>query len=380
MRWWWLGLAGPVAALVLFEWVLGDRLLGVRRYRPPPPADDRPDDRDEIARAFRGDPAPDPPADVVAFLRALDAAAGRGRPTAVTAAFDADRLFDQLSRSAPFRRSQLPYDPTTGGGLVRQALWAMASDGGLGWGPRPGGRPAAAAAGWAALATGNRWHDGVEVRAVWPLPRDGEVVAYARHFRAGDTVPVRWWLTRTPLGLRAFDVEDLRYEVRLSREVAERLSDTGDGEPGDPANAAATALRRAAALLAVGRPDEADAALSPARSVTLPPGGFGLRCVLEGQLAAARGNPAAALTWADRAAGSGHDSPAADFLRAAAHASAGRWAEAIRDADRYAARVGPDAASSHIRTAALNERARPETIRTNPPARQSAPTGAFGRP
>lgn len=336
--WWWL-LVIPVAFVAVFE-PAGDWLFGVRVARPAPPAAPPAEDTNEqVQQAFARWPGPGPdPAEpeLVAFLRTVAASAKAGQALETADAFDTTRLYDEVARSDVFARAGLRPNPTSGPRQLRIALWDAVHDTGLG------------------LA-----FDHVEVRKVVRLPAGEERMVYARQRAGGRSVAYRWWLVRTSLGWKAYDLEDLRVGLRLSHQAVQLAAHSGDGEVPAQLLAGLKALQAASDRLNAGQADAADAALAPARAASLPREPFVLRCVLEGAVAAIRGRSAEALEWADRVDAVAPGLPAVDYLRASAYAAAGRWPQAARHARKYLDLLGPDAAACRILGAALAEMGQP---------------------
>lgn len=320
-RWLLLIPAVPVAALVVAE-LAGDWAFGVREVRPDPPRDPAP----ALAPAAPDDPLA---AGAGLFLQSLTAAVRDGRGAD---AFDAERFHAAVTRTDTFRAAGVPADPVGGPVRARIALVDAVR---------------AAAPGLAA--------DAVEVRRVVPGAEPGEFVAAARHRLGGRAGSYRWWLVRTPDGWKAFDLEDVRTGVRLSRQAAAQLA----GPLSPEVKAGLAALGPAAEKLAAGDPDGAAADLELARAAALPRDGYAVRCLVEGGIAAVKGRTTEAREWADRADAASPGMPATDYLRAAAAAAAGEWEAVIGPARAYLEAVGPDAPAARLLGTALRELGRP---------------------
>lgn len=336
LGWWWV----PVVVVVGFGGyeLVGDYVLGVREYHaaapapgPPPPIDDQA--REAFARE-PGQPGPDPlEPELADVLATIGRAAREGHAAEVADAFDADRLYDEITRTELFARSGLRPNPFEGPGVVRAGLWTAVHDGGPG------------------LA----W-DRAVVRKIVPLGPPGEYLAYARQYRGSRSIPYRWWMVRGRDGWKVYDAEDVRVGLRLSRQAAGLFARSSGGSD-VPAEllAALAALRRASEALAEGHTNDAEAALLQVRTVSLPAEQYVLRCVLEGAVAALKGNAADALAWADRADAASPGLPAVDYLRASAHAVKADWPNAALFARKYLDAVGPDVGACRILGTALRE-------------------------
>jgi hypothetical protein len=197
----------------------------------------------------------------------------------------------------------------------------------------------------------------VTLRRVRPLPGGGICVVAARHLLpSGDAVPARWWLARDPRGPGgwvAYDFEDGRLGWRLTEQVAAILSAT-------PAAAETLdALAAARAALAAGSPAAATAHLARGTPSALGPAH---RAQWEFTAASAEltaGNFEAALGHVETAEAVRPGTPAADWLRAAVNARAGRWPEAAESAARYIDALGPDPLASAVLVEASRKLNRP---------------------
>lgn len=322
-RWLLLIPAVPVALLIAAE-LGGDWALGVRVVRPAPTPD---------PPLPAADSPPDPAAAAVGlFLRSFSAAA-RDQHQVATTLLDAERFFAAVTNSDTFRTAGADFDPLTGPVRARLALSEAVRAGGPGFAP-----------------------ESVEVRRVLPGVGANEFVAAARHRTGGRAATYRWWLVRTDAGWKAFDLEDARTGLRLSRQAAAQLV---RGGVSPEARAGLAALGPAGAKLAAGDPAGADAALAPARKATLPADGFAVRCLIEGGVAAMKGRASEAREWADRADAANPGMPAANYLRASAAAAVGDWAAVEGPARAYLDAVGPDAPTARVLGRALLERGRP---------------------
>ncbi len=326
VRWLVLIPAVPVAALVVAE-LAGDWALGVREIRPAPPREPV-----EIRAAFDpGAPRDPAAASVGLFLNDLTTAV-RDRRGSAADRFDAERFHTAVVRSAAFREAGVAAD--TVGGPVRARL-ALTD---------------AVRAGGAGLAA-----DAVEVRRVAAGAEANETIVYTRQRLGGRAGSYRWWLVRTADGWKAFDLEDVRVGMRLSRQAAAQFG--GDVSP--VVKAGLAALGPAAERLAAGDPDGAGAALEPARAASLPRDGYAVRCLVEGGIAAVKGRATEALEWADRADAASPGLPATAYLRASAAAAARDWAGVLAPAREYLNAVGPDAPAARLLGTALRELGRP---------------------
>ncbi|MFO0796735.1 MAG: hypothetical protein U0804_04605 [Gemmataceae bacterium] len=321
-RWLLLVPAVPVVLLVAVA-LAGDWVLGVRVVRPEPPAEPPPP-------AAAPDAAPDPA--VVQTLEAITTAA-RTDPAAAVALLDVERFHAAVARSDTFRAAGVAADPVGGPVRARFALAAAVRAGGLAFAPAS-----------------------VEVRRVGPGVEADELVVAARHRGGGRAATYRWWLVRSAGGWKAFDLEDVRTGVRLSRQAAGQLG--RDGLSAD-VKAGLAALGPAAEKLGAGDAAGAAAALAPARAAALPRDGYAVRCLIEGGVAAMTGNAAEARVWADRATAAVPGMPAADYLRASAAAAAGDWPAVLEPARAYLDAVGPDAPAARLLGTALRELGRP---------------------
>ncbi|HEX4613975.1 MAG TPA: hypothetical protein VH092_37685 [Urbifossiella sp.] len=335
-RWLLAVAAVPVAALVLGE-LAGDWVFGVREVRPDPAREPADATRAAAHAAFAHDTAPADPAaaGVAFFLQSLTTAVRDGKAAAAAERFDPDRFHATVARADAFREAGLTPDPV--GGPVR-AQMALAD---------------AVRAGGAGLAA-----DSVEVRRVVPGADPAEVIAYTRQRLGGRAGSYRWWLVRTPDGWKAFDLEDVRVGVRLSRQAAAQVA-RSDGAVAPEVKAGLAALGPAADRLAAGDPDGAAAALGPARTAALPRDGYAARCLIEGGVAAMKGRATEAREWADRAAAAAPGLPATDYLRAAAAAAARDWEGVVGPARAYLDTVGPDAPTARLLGTALRELGHP---------------------
>jgi hypothetical protein len=330
---WWLLVIPAVPAAVLLAGVLaGDWAFGVREVRQPPPRDPANAARAEAGAAFAPGAADPAPPGLTLFLQALTTAVREGRHATAADRFDPDRFHTAVARTDTFREAGLGPDPVTGPVRARFALADAVRAGGPG------------------LAA-----DAVEVRRVVTAPDSDEVVVYARHRLGGRGGSYRWWLVRAAAGWKAFDLEDVRVGMRLSRQAAAQLACEDGGSVPASVKAGLAALAPAADQLAAGDPDAAAAALAPARIATLPREAFAVRCLIEGGVAAVKGRATEAREWADRADAAVPGLPATDYLRAAAAAAAGDWEGVVGPARAYLDTVGPDAPAARLLGTALRE-------------------------
>jgi tetratricopeptide (TPR) repeat protein len=318
---------------------VSDWLFNVRPYLPPPQpvANDDPSRREEIRRAFADTAAPEPAdPETLAFFSNLNSALQRGDSAAVNL-FDTRRMFEDVARTAAFENSRLPSDPNAGGAqFLRDTLTTSL-------------RTQALIPPW----------DGIQVRRVVPAPGGRDVTVYARHTVGSQSVPFCWRLTRDGARWKAYDVEDLRSRVRYTEQVAELLgSITGKELPSD-LRAAQLAMQEAAAAVAGKHYDRAAARLAGIRQTPLPRCYEAARSLLEATVAVHAGDDRRALEWADKADRLNPNAPAVDWLRATAHAKAGRWAEAAKYAREYADLLGPDPAACLLLGTALAELGQP---------------------
>lgn len=325
------GGGGFVVLFGLGVW-MGVRKAGNdRRAEAVRVAEERAAEKVEAAAAFAAPAAPTV-ADTAAFTPVFDrlgAALTRGDEAATAAAFDPDRMAEELDRGGGFDKL-----PGGRGPAFRREVARGIRD----------------ALGRTLVANELLRWDRTHVRRVrWSADRKEVVVIVAHRNTAGGeeiNLKMRWWLVERAGGWKVYDLEDLDVGSRLSQLM--RLVATPEFVADFQANperfrAAVADVRTAAAALFL-RKDaaEAEQALGRCRGVELPAPLAALRELVEGGLRVFRGDPAGALERFAEADRLVPGMPIAKLLRAGAHNQLSQFTEGLDSARAYVAELGPD--------------------------------------
>ncbi|MCI0378787.1 MAG: hypothetical protein L0215_14360 [Gemmataceae bacterium] len=325
---------GPLLVLLAVSpvLVLAGYVLFVERpwqARPPNPiALNQEDDdqrRQEIMEAFQNQ-KPLAEADIVAEVKPLLDGLGKALQAAdesrIAEHFDVERLFDELGAleilplKGPQARANFVFGARKGLGQSMKANAPI-----LAW-------------------------TGYEVKHIKKL-QGNEAVLIVRHQAAnGETLKMRWWVSKRLGTWKIYDFEDLHLGMRIS-EIVATLPELGWGQVREVARAG-TAIRDA--VHAVVLHQDADAAekkMQEIALVKLPKKLESVRHLILGTISLHRGQPEAALDEWDKAHQCHPDMPGLDLMRGVAFNMSGQWDKALGHLRAYEALLGDDAAVCH---------------------------------
>jgi predicted Zn-dependent protease len=312
-----LGLCAVLGVLVI-------AVLAVRRAASPPPLarvqENKDEQRQEVRQAL-GKQQPLTEKELAQELKPLFEDLGGALAAAnadrIMARFDVERMTDELGPLAglPAPTTRQWRDFTQG---LRQGLANSLT--------RPGAPLA-----WKAS----------EIRSVKKLNDDEAVVIVRHQHPNGNTLKMRWWVSRRSGGWKVYDMEDLNLGMRLSVLGASAAAQALDNHS-DTMRALKTLTQ---ALQAAGQQDldGAEKKLRQIEGVRLPAQFDAVRLLLAGALRLQRGQAAAALEALDKAHALRPDMPALDFLKGRAFNQLGQWDRALKHLEAYRDLIGEDA-------------------------------------
>jgi tetratricopeptide (TPR) repeat protein len=287
-------------------------------------------------------PTPEDAAEFGRFFDGLGAALRRGDAAFINAAFDLNRLSDEL-----FRNGALDKIPILERANFRRGMREGAAD---------------------ALGNGMvqnelmRW-DRTDVKLVrWSADRSEAVAITVHRQKNGEEnirMKMRWWLVRRDGRWRLYDFEDLDQGSRASqlmksifagqdlRDLERRTKDIREN---------ANHIREAMIAVSKDRdPDAAERALAQCRGTNMPKVLTSTKAVIEGLILAQREKPQEALEKYDQAERIDAGMPLLKYLRASAYLQLERWSEALEAGRAYVAELGPDAQVNGIIGVALEQ-------------------------
>jgi tetratricopeptide (TPR) repeat protein len=319
----WLGL--PLALGGLFALLLVGSLALVWALWPSPPPKRAPyteDDeqrRQQLRQAFANQPlVPDDQMarEIKALLTDLGAAFRAGDGQRAADLFDADRMFDELAAQEVLPPKLLRSRAEFVSGLRVGLSQTLAQQAPL--------------LAWSTF----------EVRSVKRL-QGNEAVVIARHRDdAGNTLKMRWWVTRLPGTWKVYDLEDLDMGVRLSAEMGTAVA----GGPGRAAGMArhAAVLRDAMVALTRGDVDTAERRLREVDGVRLPGKLEAVRLLAHAVVHLQRERPRQALDTIAKARARHPDMPVLDMLEGTTLNQLGQWDKALKRLEAYRDLLGED--------------------------------------
>ena len=342
---------GPIIGVVLVgvvllgggAWALRDRVPLLRKWRGAETAEQKYRDMRRALASPGQAGAGVTPADLAgldAMLTQLATASRQGHANRFAAAFDAERLFDEV-----VARGDLPREFT--GAAPRRAFAS-----GFRQGIANDLEDWKATFGWARH----------RIRRVERVGGGGEALVYLTTYE-DDGLTNRWriWAHRQSAAVpwRLYDFEELLTGVRLSTLTGMTLA----GGKLAPWAGAMNDIGKAGVALTRADLDAGEQALARCESVKFPPEIEGLRLILRASLQIQRGQYEPALETLDAAAAARPDSPAPDYHRAQAYAWLERHAESLAATERFEATFGPEADNLYAKGAALENLGRlPEAL------------------
>lgn len=314
-------LAAPaLLLLLLFVFVVGWHTWGglVRALsRPPVQAEGAVDQVRDVRAAFRADGLHVPEA-LAAELQGLfsDLAQGlrEGNAPRLENRFDPDRATAQIAATGALPRGLSMRDFARG---LREAVTAYLL--------QPPGV--------------TLWEES-QIRNARVLGPD-TVVVIARHRHPnGYYLKYRWWVVRSPVGLKFYDCEDLDAAIRFSTITGLGLR---SGQVSPQVRQAVSTLNEMFADLGKGDIDTAERKINEVGRVPLPYYLDGSRLLALGMVHHARERFAEALAAFDRAEQCSPDMPLLDLWRGYAFNGLGQWDKALKHLQAYRDLLGEDA-------------------------------------
>jgi tetratricopeptide (TPR) repeat protein len=183
--------------------------------------------------------------------------------------------------------------------------------------------------------------DRFEIKNVKKLANN-EVVVIVRHRQQdGDSLKMRWWLTRRFGPWKIYDLEDLDTAMRFST-LAALGAEMGIGNLAD-LQRAATAIRETSLALLKGDADAAERKLKAIAAMQLPAKLEALVVLQQAMIQIHRGQFQASLPTLDQALRLHPDMPCVDLLKGIAFNGLNQWAKALPCLQAYQKLLGDEA-------------------------------------